>query len=100
MSGMPPGIPPPPPLSLSGTSATIASVVRMFLAIDAAFCSAERVTMAGSMTPGGDQVDDLAGGRVQAEALLGLADVIADDFLNLSGVLEIGERLVSEQGMR
>ena len=48
MSGMPP---PPPPPSFSGTSATIASVVRMFLAIDAAFCSAERVTMAGSMTP-------------------------------------------------
>ena len=45
------GMPPPPPESLSGTSATIASVVRMFLAIDAAFWSAERVTMAGSMTP-------------------------------------------------
>ena len=29
----------------------MASVVRMFLAIEAAFCSAERVTMAGSMTP-------------------------------------------------
>src|SRR5947209_4613597 len=41
MSGMPP---PPPPPSFSGTSATIASVVRMFLAIDAAFWSAERVT--------------------------------------------------------
>ena len=37
--------------SFSGTSATIASVVRMFLAIDAAFCSAERVTIAGSMMP-------------------------------------------------
>ena len=49
MSGMPP--PPPPAPSFSGTSATIASVVRMFLAIDAAFCSAERVTIAGSMTP-------------------------------------------------
>jgi hypothetical protein len=36
---------------LSWISATIASVVRMFLAIEAAFCSAERVTMAGSMTP-------------------------------------------------
>ena len=49
MSGMPPpGIPAP---SFSGGSATIASVVRMFLAIDAAFWSAERVTMAGSMTP-------------------------------------------------
>jgi hypothetical protein len=35
MSGMPP--PPPPPPFFSGISATIASVVRMFLAIDAAF---------------------------------------------------------------
>jgi len=34
MSGMPP---PGPPDSFSGTSATMASVVRMFLAIDAAF---------------------------------------------------------------
>src|SRR3712207_8740485 len=48
MSGMPP---PAPAVSFSGTSATIASVVRMFLAIEAAFCSADRVTMAGSMTP-------------------------------------------------
>ena len=29
----------------------IASVTRMFLAIDAAFSSAERVTLVGSMTP-------------------------------------------------
>ena len=44
------GIPPPPPApSFSGASATIASVVRMFLAIDAAFWSAERVTIAGSI---------------------------------------------------
>src|ERR1019366_3615193 len=41
----------PPPAFLSGISATIASVVRMFLAIEAAFCSADRVTIAGSMTP-------------------------------------------------
>ena len=40
-----------PPAFLSGISATIASVVRMFLAIDAAFWSAERVTIAGSMMP-------------------------------------------------
>src|SRR5207247_5561716 len=46
MSGMPAPAP-----SFSGISATIASVVRMFLAIDAAFCSAERVTIAGSITP-------------------------------------------------
>ena len=44
------GIPPPPPF-VSAISATIASVVRMFLAIEAAFCSAERVTIAGSMMP-------------------------------------------------
>jgi hypothetical protein len=31
------GMPPPPAGSFSGTSATMASVVRMFLAIDAAF---------------------------------------------------------------
>src|SRR3954449_8200326 len=48
MSGMPPPTPAP---SLSGISATMASVVRMFFAIEAAFWSAERVTMAGSMMP-------------------------------------------------
>src|SRR6266545_1455811 len=48
MSGMP-----PPAIAgcFSGASATIASVVRMFLAIDAAFWSAERVTIVGSMIP-------------------------------------------------
>src|SRR5206468_7594109 len=50
MSGMPPGIP-APAFSFSGASATTASVVRMFFAIDAAFCSAERVTIVGSMIP-------------------------------------------------
>ena len=42
---------PAPTGFFSGGSATTASVVRMFFAIDAAFCSAERVTIAGSMTP-------------------------------------------------
>ena len=37
--------------SSSGLSATRASVVRSIAAIDAAFCSAARVTLAGSMTP-------------------------------------------------
>src|SRR5581483_3754080 len=50
MSGIPPGMP-APAFSFSGASATIASVVRMFFAIDAAFCSAERVTIVGSMMP-------------------------------------------------
>ncbi len=53
MPPMPPmsGMPPPAAPSFSGGSATMHSVVRMFLAIEAAFCSAERVTMVGSMTP-------------------------------------------------
>src|SRR5581483_2259551 len=46
------GIPAPAPAGVfSGASATIASVVRMFFAIDAAFCSAERVTIVGSVMP-------------------------------------------------
>src|SRR5205085_12697662 len=49
MSPIPPGIPPAMAPCFSGASATIASVVRMFFAIEAAFCSAERVTMVGSM---------------------------------------------------
>src|SRR5262249_45256620 len=48
MSGMPAPTPAP---AFSGASATIASVVRMFFAIDAAFCSAERVTIVGSVMP-------------------------------------------------
>ena len=47
---------PPPPgmagaFSFSGFSAITASVVRNRPAIDAAFCSADRVTFAGSMMP-------------------------------------------------
>ena len=47
-SSMPPGMPPP---DSSGLSAMTASVVRNSAAIDAAFCSAERVTLAASMMP-------------------------------------------------
>src|SRR6185312_1732726 len=47
--------PPPGPAGaagvFSGLSATTASVVRNSAAIDDAFCSAERVTLAGSMMP-------------------------------------------------
>ena len=52
-----PLIPPIPPgiaglpLSSSGSSETIASVVSMRPAIEAAFCNAVRVTLAGSITP-------------------------------------------------
>ena len=51
MSPMPPMPPAMPAPAFSGGSATIASVMRMFLAIEAAFCSAERVTIVGSMIP-------------------------------------------------
>src|SRR5680860_387077 len=51
----PPPMPPlpPPPMaaaasSSSSTSATMTSVVKIFLAMEAAFCRAERVTMTGS----------------------------------------------------
>src|SRR3954464_6295528 len=47
--------PPPPGMAgaeaFSGLSATTASVVRNKAAMDAAFCSADRVTLAGSMIP-------------------------------------------------
>ena len=56
----------PPPLSFSGLSATTASVVRNRAAIEAAFCSAERVTLAASMTPMLDEVLVDAGGGVEA----------------------------------
>src|SRR5581483_5018652 len=60
MSGdMPPGIPPPPFLS-SGTSVTIASVVSTIAAIDAAFCSADRVTLAGSTIPASNMLTNLS----------------------------------------
>ena len=50
---MPPGMPPPAGIAgfSSGLSATTASVVRNRAAIEAAFCSAERVTLAASVTP-------------------------------------------------
>ena len=47
----PGGIPPPIGSFFSGLSAMRHSVVSTRLAIDAAFCSAERVTFAGSMMP-------------------------------------------------
>ena len=49
----PPGPPPAPAAALSSSlmSATNASVVSIKPAIDAAFCSARRVTLAGSITP-------------------------------------------------
>ncbi len=71
-----------------------ASVVRCSFAIDAAFWSAERVTMAGSMTRR-QRVDDLAGGRVEAEALSGGTHLVHDDAaLEASVERELAERLL------
>src|SRR5262249_193550 len=47
MSGAPPGA----AAAFSGLSATTASVVRKSAAIEAAFCSAERVTLTGTLIP-------------------------------------------------
>jgi hypothetical protein len=59
MSGdMPPGI--PEFLFSSGTSVTIASVVSTMAAIDAAFCSADRVTLAGSTIPASNMFTNLS----------------------------------------
>ena len=44
---------------------------------------------------GGDEIDDLAGRGVEAEALLGLADVVDDDRALEAGVLrDLAERLL------
>ena len=84
----PPGIPPPAGIAgaFSGFSAMIASVVRNRAAIDAAFCSAERVTFAGSTIAELDHVAVLAGGRVEALALVQGADLLDDDAALEAGV--------------
>ena len=66
----------------------------MFLAIDTAFCSAERVTIAGSMTSSLTRVDDLAGDGVQSLAVLSLAYIVDDDRALEPGVLrDLAKRL-------
>ena len=59
MPSMPPPpcwCPPPAASFFSGISEIMASVVSIRPAIDAAFCSAVRVTFVGSMTPAVNQV--------------------------------------------
>src|SRR5213078_4107897 len=81
MSPIPPMPPAMPAPAFSGGSATIASVMRMFFAIEAAFCSAERVTIVGSMMP--------------ALALGGSAYLVHDDrALEPCVVGELAERLL------
>ena len=92
MSGMPAPTPAP---AFSGASATIASVVRMFFAIDAAFCSAERVTIVGSVMPALTRSVDLARVDVQALARLRRADLVDDDrALEARVRRELAERLL------
>ena len=56
-------------------------------AIDAAFCSAARVTLAGSMMPALTQVVELAGRRVHADRALGGLDLAHDDRALEAGVV-------------
>jgi hypothetical protein len=57
------GMPPPPPFS--GTSATMASVVRMFVAMDAAFCSGARDRTAARAERDLDRVCDRVHARLE-----------------------------------
>ena len=92
MSGMPPPIAAP---SFSGGSATIASVVRMFLAIEAAFCSAERVTIVGSMTPALTRSPYSPVSAFEALAGLQAADLLDHDRALEPGVLgDLADRLL------
>ena len=63
-----------------------ASVVRNSAAIDAAFCSAERVTLAASMMPAFDQVLVVAGGGVVAAVAGQVAHLLDDDAALFAGV--------------
>ena len=82
---MPPMPPMPPPgmagipPSFFGFSATMASVVIRSPAIDAAFCSAARTTLVGSMMPLVTHVDVLAVLGVEAVGILILFQDLADD---------------------
>ena len=64
----------------SGMSATRDSVVSTVAATEAAFCSALRVTLVGSMMPRLNHIDVLVVQRVIAVArLLGALDLLDDD---------------------
>ena len=76
-------MPPPPGIAgaafFFGASATMASVVIMRPAIEAASCSATRTTFAGSTMPALEHVDILLGLGVKAEGLGLVGQDIADD---------------------
>src|SRR6266511_2307969 len=75
MSPMPPGMP-AGILSFSGGSATTASVVMMFLAIDAAVWSSERVTIVNVDDAGLDQVLVVLALDVETDTLGLVADPV------------------------
>ena len=82
----PPGPAGRQPGSFSGLSATTASVVRNSAAIDAAFCSAERVDLGRVDDAGREHVDVLAGGGVEAVAGFEVADLLHHDAALEAGV--------------
>ena len=97
---MPPMPPMPPDGSpaefLSGLSTMTTAVVRKSAAIDAAFCSADRATLAGVDDPGRDQVDVLTGRGVEPPAGLQPTDLLGDDAALEAGV----DRDLLERGLQ
>ena len=93
---MPPMPPmPAPAVCVSGASATIASVMRMFFAIDAAFCSAERVTIVGSMMPALTRSSTSPVSTLRPWPFGACADRVDDDRALEAGVVgELAERLL------
>ena len=90
----------PPPIGAfssfsSGISETSASVVSRSDAIDAAFCSAERTTLVGSMTPASTRFSYSSVERVEALVGLHLAHLRDDDRALEPGVAgDLPERLL------
>src|SRR5689334_18952734 len=74
---MPPG-PPGAGFSFSGSSVINASVVSKRAEIEAAFCSAVRVTLVGSTTPALHQVLVFAGSHVEPFIATALLDFLDD----------------------
>ena len=72
--------------SFFGASATIASVVIIRPAIDAAFCSAVRVTLVGSRMPNSIMSPYLAGLRVVAVIALARGNLVQHDARLFAGV--------------
>ena len=97
----PPGMPPGIAGAGSGLSATTASVVRNRAAIDAAFCSAERVTLAASMTPAFTRSSYSPVSGVEAVGALEVAHLLDDDAALVARVhRDLLQRLLERPGHR